>query len=219
MVATTMRTAGTTVDLGPAAIAGATGAGLLLARPLLVADVDRPTPVLVAVFVAVGVIGAWWPLRRLAAAARSGDAGSASGSPAAVAPTARTSGRPAGLRVTAWVTLAGMAAFAVGRALSGGAPAAPALLGYVVLNSLAAVAEEALFRRLVYATLAPFGAAVAVVGSALAFAAVHVTVWGAWVLPLDLAAGLVLSWQRWASGRWSVPAATHVFANLVAVLP
>lgn len=219
MVATTMRTAGTAVDLGPAAIAAATGAGLLLARPLLVAGVDRPTPVLVAVFVVVGVIGTWWPLRRLAAAARSGDADPARGSPGAVASIAGGSARPAGLRVTAWVTLAGMAAFVLGRALSGGTPAAPALLGYVVLNSLAAVAEEALFRRLVYGTLAPFGAAVAVVGSALAFAAVHVTVWGAWVLPLDLAAGLVLSWQRWASGRWSVPAATHVFANVVAVLP
>ncbi len=58
----------------------------------------------------------------------------------------------------------------------------------------------------------------AVVGTAAAFAVVHVTVWGWWVLPLDLAAGLLLSWQRAATGRWSVPAATHVLANSLALL-
>ncbi len=44
------------------------------------------------------------------------------------------------------------------------------------------------------------------------------TVWGWWVLPLDLAAGLILSWQRAATGRWAVPAATHVLANTLALL-
>ena len=40
-----------------------------------------------------------------------------------------------------------------------------------------------------------------------------------WVaLPVDLGAGLVLSWQRWACGRWEVPAATHALANLLVVL-
>jgi membrane protease YdiL (CAAX protease family) len=89
---------------------------------------------------------------------------------------------------------------------------------YLVLNTLAAVAEEAFFRRLLYGLLAPYGPAIAVGGSAIAFAAVHLTVWGAWALPLDLAAGLVLSWQRWASGRWSVPAFTHTAANVLAVI-
>jgi membrane protease YdiL (CAAX protease family) len=178
--------------LVPAALAGAAGAALLLARPWLVRGVDHPRPVLVAVFVTIGVVGAWWPVVRRDA--------------------------PAGLARTAWVASVGVGAFLVGRLVAGGTAAAPALVGYVVLNSLAAVAEEALFRRLLYDALAGFGAVVAVVGSAVAFAAVHVTVWGLWVLPLDLAAGLVLSWQRWACGRWSVPAATHVFANLVAVI-
>jgi hypothetical protein len=36
---------------------------------------------------------------------------------------------------------------------------------------------------------------------------------------VDLGAGLLLSWQRWASGTWAVPAATHVAANLLVVLP
>ena len=190
MVATTILPAGP--RLGGAALAGLAGAALLLARPWLVGGTADPAPRLVAVFATIGVVGAWWPVARW--------------------------DRPAGARTAVWVALVGAGAFAGGRLVAGGHPAAPALLGYVVLNSVAAVAEEALFRRLVYDALSAWGAPAAVVGSAALFALVHVTVWGAWVLPLDLAAGLVLSWQRWASGRWSVPAVTHVFANLVAVL-
>lgn len=179
--------------VGWLALAALGGAALLLARPWLADAVDHPAPLLVAVFVTIGAVGVWWPAAR---------------------PDV-----PAGAATALWVAVAGMGAFAVGRLIAGGRPAVPALVGYLVLNSLAAVAEEALFRRLVYDALATrSGATVAVVGSAAAFAVVHVTVWGLWVLPLDLAAGLVLSWQRAASGRWSVPAATHMFANLVAVL-
>ena len=99
------------------------------------------------------------------------------------------------------------------RVLSGGVAVA------VALNALAAVAEEAFFRRYMYGLLdARRGPAAAVVVTASVFALVHVTVWGLWVLPLDLAAGLVLSWQRAATGRWSVPAATHVLANTLALL-
>ena len=89
----------------------------------------------------------------------------------------------------------------------------------IALNALAAVAEEAFFRRYLYGLMATWsGPGVAVVATAAVFAVVHVTVWGWWVLPLDLAAGLVLSWQRAATGRWSVPAATHVLANTLALL-
>ena len=81
------------------------------------------------------------------------------------------------------------------------------------------MAEEAFFRRYLYGLLAPaHGMAVAVVVTAALFALVHVTVWGWWVLPLDLAAGLLLSWQRAATGRWSIPAVTHVLANTLALL-
>jgi membrane protease YdiL (CAAX protease family) len=83
---------------------------------------------------------------------------------------------------------------------------------------LAAVAEEAFFRRFAYGVLEGWGRAGAIVGSAILFAAVHLTIYGAWVLPLDLGAGLVLGWQRWASGRWSVPALTHVVANVLVVV-
>lgn len=88
----------------------------------------------------------------------------------------------------------GAAAFAFGRLLSRGA-ARPVPMGLALALALAAVAEEAFVRRLVYGALLRGGAAVSVVGSAVTFAAVHVTVDGPSVLPL-LAAGLVLGWQR-----------------------
>jgi CAAX prenyl protease-like protein len=99
-------------------------------------------------------------------------------------------------------------------------PWPPLRLGWMgaPVGALAAVAEEALFRRLAYARLLRFGAGVAVVGTALAFALLHVPFYGIEVLPVDLGAGLLLSWQRWASGTWTVPAATHAAAELLAVL-
>jgi len=54
--------------------------------------------------------------------------------------------------------------------------------------------------------------------AALLFAALHVPIYGPAVFWVDLGAGLLLSWQRWASGGWGAPATTHVVANLVAVL-
>jgi membrane protease YdiL (CAAX protease family) len=86
------------------------------------------------------------------------------------------------------------------------------------LSVLAAVAEEALFRRLAYGRLERFGAAVAIVGSALLFGLVHVPAYGLAALPVDVGAGLLFGWQRWASGTWTVPASTHAFANALVVL-
>ena len=86
------------------------------------------------------------------------------------------------------------------------------------LSLLAAVAEEAVFRRLAYARLERFGAVVAVVGSAVLFGLVHVPAYGLSALPVDVGAGLLFGWQRWASGTWTVPAATHAFANALVVI-
>jgi hypothetical protein len=99
-------------------------------------------------------------------------------------------------------------------------PWPPLRLGWTgaPVGALAAVTEEALFRRLAYSRLLRFGAASAVVGTALAFALLHVPLYGVEVLPVDLGAGLLLSWQRWACGTWTVPAATHAAAELLAVL-
>lgn len=166
---------------------------LLAARPLFVHGSAQPAGLLVAMFVAVLAVGATWPLSR--------------------------SSRDRRRVATGAVVAIGLATFVVGRVVAGGRPAIPFSLEVVAVNTLAAVAEEALFRRLVYGALVTRGGpAVAVAGSALLFAAVHVPIYGLWVLPLDIAAGLVLSWQRWAAGSWRLPAFTHVIANLLVVL-
>ena len=167
------------------------GLAALVARPwFLPAGVDVGWRI--GFFLALGALGVAWPLGAVDA--------------------------PGGWRVAVTALGVGVAAFAVGWALVD-PRALPSELGMALaLNGLAAVAEEAFFRRYLYGLLAPFGTVLAVGISAGAFAVAHVTVWGLWVLPLDLAAGLVLSWQRAATGRWSVPAATHVAANTLALL-
>ena len=178
----------------PAWAVAVVGAVALLARPwFLPAGVEVEWRVVF--FVALGLAGACWPL------AHGG------------------SGPRAGLGASLVALGVGAAGFVAGRALLD-VPAGPrSLMLAVGLNALAAVAEEAFFRRHLYALIeVSRGPVAAVVVTAVAFAVVHVTVWGWWVLPLDLAAGLVLSWQRAATGRWSVPAATHVLANTLALL-
>ena len=112
----------------------------------------------------------------------------------------------------------GLAGVLIAAAVAGRPVPAPFAAAAPALNTLAAVAEEALFRRVAYGALRPGGVALGVVGSALAFAVPHVPLYGVAVVPVDLGVGLVLSWQRWASGRWTVPAATHAAANLLAVI-
>ncbi len=178
------------------------GSVALLARPWLFRLPVDPVALLVVLFALLLVAGAAW---RLPAAAVDSDDGSVGGERRALSP---------------WLVLAvGIGAFLVGRLLSGGVPPVEWALRAVALATLAAVAEEAFYRRLAYGVASTAGPVVAIGASALVFALVHVTIWGWGVLPLDLAAGLLLGWQRWASGGWSVPAATHVAANLMAVLP
>lgn len=233
--------------IGPLAVVAA-GCAALLARPWLVRLPGDPVVLLVALFVVLGLVGAFWrlpaPASATAVASDEGPSGAAADpaplSAAARAPVAVAEADPAtdpapvpavakvraplavasgGSPVPTWMALGvGLGAFGVGRLLAVGAvPVAPFVLRSVALNSLAAVSEEAFFRRFAYGLAAVRGPAPAVVTSAAVFAAVHVTVWGWGVLPLDLAAGLVLGWQRWASGGWTVPAATHVAANVLAV--
>lgn len=83
---------------------------------------------------------------------------------------------------------------------------------------VAAVAEEAFFRRFLYGWLLRWGVVAAVSATALVFAAVHVPMYGPGTLALNAAAGLLFGWQRWAAGTWTAPAATHAAANLLAFL-
>jgi membrane protease YdiL (CAAX protease family) len=112
----------------------------------------------------------------------------------------------------------GFGAVVVAANLSGSPVPLPWSAAALPLSLLAAVAEEALFRRLAFARLEAFGAAVAIVGSAALFGLVHVPAYGLSALPVDLGAGLLFGWQRWASGTWTVPAATHAVANAIVVL-
>jgi membrane protease YdiL (CAAX protease family) len=82
----------------------------------------------------------------------------------------------------------------------------------------AAVAEELFFRRFLYGWLVRWGAGIAVAGAAIAFAVVHVPAYGVAALPIDLAAGVIFSWQRWVTGTWTAPAVTHLAANLSMLL-
>jgi hypothetical protein len=126
---------------------------------------------------------------------------------------------PAGAGVSATVLAVGVAAVLAARALTTPAIGWPTTAWSPMFNATAAVAEEALFRRVGFGWLERHGRGLAVAATAVAFGLVHVAVYGAAVLPVDVGAGLVLSWQRAATGRWSVPAATHVAANLVAMVP
>jgi membrane protease YdiL (CAAX protease family) len=173
-------------------LVAAAGCGALTARPLLLEVVGAgPAPVLGTLFVVLLAVSVVWP---------------------------GTDGAHPGAGALPVFAL-GIAAFAAGRLLAAGSPPPVTATAFVVgLNTLAAVAEEAFFRRLVYGAFLAAGPALAVVGSAVLFAAVHVTVYGLWVLPLDLAAGLLLGWQRHVTGSWIVPAATHSVANLLVVL-
>jgi membrane protease YdiL (CAAX protease family) len=175
----------------PAGVVAAAGCALLLVRPQLLRASSNPTATIVILFAALLAVGLAWPVAREPAVS---------------------------VRTTVLVVGLGIVAFALGRLIGGGtAPTSPTTK-IIALNTLAAVAEEAFFRRLVYGALASSGAALAVTGSALLFALVHLTVYGAWVLPIDLAAGLVLGWQRWATGSWRAPALTHATANLLVVI-
>jgi hypothetical protein len=186
--------------IGPSTIGGAAivvvGCGLLEARPALMEASSHPAVVLFGLFVGLGLLGAFWPLP---------------------APSADATSRPTAARTAAVIAL-GLVAFGVGRLVGGGHPPVAATVPIVLGNTLAAVAEEAFFRRLCFGVLLPAGTVWAVVGSAGLFAVVHVTTYGWWVLPLDLAAGLVFGWQRATTGSWRAPAVTHVIVNLLVVL-
>jgi membrane protease YdiL (CAAX protease family) len=136
----------------------------------------------------------------------------------ALAVGAGRAGRPGGAPL-GWAAPLGVGVVGVVAATYAGGPVADRRVGVVGggLAVLAAVAEEALFRRLLYDRLLRFGVVTAVAGTAVVFALVHLPAYGLVAMPVDLGAALLLSWQRYASGRWTVPAVTHAVANLLAV--
>ncbi|HLW16085.1 MAG TPA: CPBP family intramembrane glutamic endopeptidase [Actinomycetota bacterium] len=115
---------------------------------------------------------------------------------------------------TATVTLIGIGAVAAVRLIS--PPIHVAYTSWAFgANVVAAVAEEAFFRRFVYGWIAARSEDAAIIIAAILFAVIHIPIYGVGVLPIDFAAGLLLGWQRRESGTWLSPAATHVVANII----
>jgi hypothetical protein len=115
------------------------------------------------------------------------------------------------------VLLLGLAGFALVAVRSDTEVVAPILSIAVALNLAAAVTEEAFFRRFAYGWALRFGVVVAWALSVGAFTLIHLPAYGTGSLWVNSGAAVLLTWQRWASGSWLVPAATHVVANQLAV--
>jgi membrane protease YdiL (CAAX protease family) len=87
---------------------------------------------------------------------------------------------------------------------------------WAVATTAVASAEEAFLRGALYdAVRRARGVDAAVLVGALAFAALHVPLYGWKALPLDFAVGLLLGALRVISGTWTAPAVAHVGADLV----
>jgi membrane protease YdiL (CAAX protease family) len=88
-----------------------------------------------------------------------------------------------------------------------------ALAGYLLL---AAPLEEAFFRGALFNALEAWACPLpAVVGSAAAFAVVHVPGYGPAALVPDFLAGLLLGWLRWLSGGLAAPVLAHALADFL----
>ncbi|MEA2551768.1 MAG: Type prenyl endopeptidase Rce1-like [Actinomycetota bacterium] len=128
-------------------------------------------------------------------------------------------GERAGWRRSVVVLAVGVAGVAAASRAAGRPVAIPFGPWVLPLSILAAIAEEAFFRRVAYRVVERrAGALAAVVVTAAVFAAIHVPLYGLAAFPVDLGAGVLLGWQRYETGGWTVPAATHAAANLIAVI-
>jgi membrane protease YdiL (CAAX protease family) len=101
-------------------------------------------------------------------------------------------------------------------AITLGPRAVPATLWWwVPLVSLVALSEELVLRGVLFSALrTEHGDIVAVVLTAALFAAIHVPLYGAGALPIDLCAGIFLGSLRVVSGGVTAPAVAHVIADL-----
>lgn len=87
---------------------------------------------------------------------------------------------------------------------------------WAVVTVAVATAEEAFLRGALYDAIARVhGVDAAVVVAAVAFAALHVPLYGWHVVPLDLAVGLGLGALRVWTNTWTAPAVAHAGADLV----
>lgn len=98
-----------------------------------------------------------------------------------------------------------------------GPPPLALLPGWAVLVVLVAVAEEALLRGALMDAIIPWGGELLAAGvAAVAFALLHVPLYGWPAVPLDLAAGIWLGGLRLLTGGVAAPATAHALADLAA---
>jgi membrane protease YdiL (CAAX protease family) len=89
------------------------------------------------------------------------------------------------------------------------------LAPWAAATSLVALGEEAVLRGSLFEALeGRFGAGVAVAATSVAFALMHVPLYGWQVVPLDLGAGLWFAGLRLLSGGVAAPAIAHALADL-----
>lgn len=103
------------------------------------------------------------------------------------------------------------------RRLTEGGVAQPAgmLPVWAAVVSFVAVAEELLLRGALFARAKErYGSAAAVAVTSVAFALLHVPVYGWHVLPLDVAVGVCLGGVRLLAGSVTAPAVAHTLADL-----
>lgn len=208
----------------------ATAAPIIARAPLKLARWLAPAGLLVALGVVIGL--RWWATRagldplvvgaafglalgtvavtRVPRADRRAAAAALSRVPAA---RAIAIGIGFGLALAA-ITLAAGSLSAFGPQPLTGRPAAP-FVSWAGITILVAVAEEALLRgRLFDATRRAAGVLPALLVTTVAFALMHVPLYGWHVVPLDLAVGLALGGLRLATGGIAAPAAAHAVADL-----
>src|SRR5207248_6386188 len=88
-------------------------------------------------------------------------------------------------------------------------------LAWVVVTALVVAAEEAILRGALFSVLDEAGGpVVAVAASSVAFALMHVPVYGWGVVPIDLAAGVLLAGLRYLTGGTAAPTMAHLLADM-----
>ncbi len=94
-------------------------------------------------------------------------------------------------------------------------PTGVPLLPWAAATVLVAVGEEVVLRGVLFDALgARGGALVAILATSIAFALIHVPVYGWHVVPLDFGVGLWLAGLRLISGGVGAPATAHAIADL-----
>jgi membrane protease YdiL (CAAX protease family) len=90
-------------------------------------------------------------------------------------------------------------------------------LVWSLIVSIVAIAEEAFLRGAYYDAVARFSnQGIAIILAAIAFASLHLPLYGWHAVPLDFAVGLWLGALRYTAGSFVAPGIAHVLADLVA---